>query len=173
MRLTSMMLGVGLVALISGGARAADRATSSDSLGEVNFAFDSSVLPDNAAALLADVVQYASLHPATRVVLDAHCDPIGTSPYNVGLAIRRAESTKTELTALGVPPEQIVLAIYGKEGARRATYAEDRRVTVWPTREPLDTVADATFDREGHALVWGEPLTTAQTEAPPEPVATR
>jgi outer membrane protein OmpA-like peptidoglycan-associated protein len=142
-------------------------------LGEVQFAFDSSRLGPETKAELKSVVSYASSHPDARIVLDAHCDPIGTSPYNIGLAIRRAESVKAELVHMGVPNEQLVLAIYGEEGADRASYALDRRVTVWPTRASLTAVIDTTLAAKGTSVTWGRPLTTAQIDAVPEPVAYR
>ena len=91
----------------------------------------------------------------------------------MALAIRRAESVRRQLTARGVPGEQIVLAIYGKDGPHRATYAEDRRVTVWSTREPLASVISTTFGHQGSAVRWQKPLTVAQVQAAPEPVASR
>jgi outer membrane protein OmpA-like peptidoglycan-associated protein len=142
-------------------------------LGEVHFDFDSSALHDNAFANLENTATYASAHPSARIVLDAHCDPIGTAPYNVGLAIRRAETVRDKLTGMGVPADQIVFAIFGKNGALRATYADDRRVTVRATTEPLTDVIATTFTGQGTAVTWEMPLTTAQIDAAPLPVASR
>src|SRR5579863_9264505 len=121
-------------ALVTIAPRAAARA---DTLGELHFSFDSATLPVHASDELARTASVAADHPEMRIVLDAHCDPIGTQAYNVGLAIRRAEAVRGELIALGVPSDQIVFAVYGKAGADRPTYADDRRVTVWATRDPL------------------------------------
>lgn len=142
-------------------------------LGEVHFQFDSAALPADANERLRKAADYAETHPGARIVLDAHCDPIGTNPYNVGLAIRRAESVRGTLTEMGVPREQIVFAIYGEDGARRATHAQDRRVTVWASQAPLTAVIDRTFTGGGAAVTWGKPLTTAEIEATPAPVARR
>ena len=168
----SVVLGA-LTAMIPGGASADPAVRSSRALGEVKFRFDSSSLPANTAQLIAGAVRFAVAHPGHRIVLDAHCDPVGTSPYNVGLAVRRAESVRARLVARGVPADQIVLAIYGEDGARRATYADDRRVTLWPTRQPLAQVIDHTLAGKGTAVTWNKPLTTAQLEAAPQPVASR
>lgn len=138
---------------------------------EVLFEFDSSALPANTDARLASTVAFAQAHPRARVVLDAYCDPIGTSPYNIGLAIRRATAVRDRLTVKGVPTRQIVLAIFGKDGARRATYAEDRRVSVWTTEVPLDHVITRTFRDQGTAVTWGEPLTQQQLAEAPSAVA--
>lgn len=138
---------------------------------EVRFAFDSSALPANTDARIASTVKFAKEHPRARVILDAYCDPIGTSPYNIGLAIRRAIAVRDRLTARGVPTRQIVLAIFGKDGARRATYAEDRRVSLWTTDAPVDRVIARTFRDSGTAVTWGEPLTAAQLAEAPAAIA--
>ena len=178
MKTTSLILGMSLAA---SGSRAAlaDRSPASPSStydqGEVDvkFRFDSAALPDDAAPRLGDVAMAAAAHPDQRIVLDAHCDPIGTSAYNVGLAIRRAESVRDQLITSGVPRDQVVFAIYGEDGAHRASYAEDRRVTLWLPRQPLAAVVDRTLAGRGTAVTWGRPLTTAQIEAAPQPVASR
>ena len=142
-------------------------------LGELGFRFDSAVLPGNAPTKLDTTVAYAAANPTARIVLDAHCDPRGTSAYNVGLAVRRAQAVREQLIGAGVPDEQIVLAIYGKDGARRATYAEDRRVTVWSSRSSMAMLVDQTFAGRGAAVTWGRPLTVSQIESSPDSVASR
>jgi hypothetical protein len=162
------ILGVAAVATLSHGAANADP---TNVLGELYFRFDSSALDAAARASLRDVAARAADDRGTRIVLDAHCDPLGTYAYNARLAIHRAEAVRDRLIALGVPDEQIVFAIYGKSGAQRATHAEDRRVTMWSTREPLAGVITSTFAGDGVAVTWQKPLTTAQIEATPETVA--
>jgi hypothetical protein len=168
----SMVLGT-LAAMLPAPVGAEHGAAQPAPLDEVKFRFDSSALSAAAQRSLDDVVRFAAAHPDQRIVLDAHCDPIGTATYNVGLAIRRAESVRGQLTARGVPADQIVFAIYGEDGERRASYAEDRRVTLWPTRDPLVAVIDHTLAGKGTAVTWNRPLTTAQLEAAPQPVASR
>jgi len=145
----------------------------SNTLAEVNFQFDSAELPADAKALLDPAIAYAARHASTRIVLDAHCDPIGSAPYNAGLAVRRAEQVRHQLVAAGVPADQIVISVYGEDGARRASYADDRRVTLWWTREPLATVASEAFAARSTAVRWGRPLTVAEIQAAPEPAASR
>ena len=153
------------VALLAGSA-VADNAppAGSGSIGELNFRFDSAALMANAPQALDKVVAYASANPSAKIVLDAHTDPIGASDYNVKLAIRRAESVRAQLKEMGLAEDRIVFAIYGEDGARRASYAGDRRVTIWSTREPLATVIDQTFARRGEAVTWQQPQTVAQIE---------
>lgn len=170
----SLALLVATCAALAPAAASADVAAPhrSNTLADVHFRFDSATLPDDATSLIRPVVAYASRHPAARIVVDAHCDPVGTSPYNAGLAVRRARSVRDALTKAGVPEEQIVVAIYGEDGPRRASYADDRRVTLWSTQRPIAEVTDHTFALRGTAVEWGRPLTTAQLEARPQPVAT-
>ena len=150
------------------GPAVADDAESSSTLGELHFRFDSAALMADAPSVLDKVVAYATSNPDARVVLDAHTDPVGRSDYNVGLAIRRAESVRDQLKAMGVPEERIVFAVYGEDGALRASHAEDRRVTLWATTEPLALVIDRTLAAHGDAVTWHKPLTVAQVEGLPE-----
>jgi hypothetical protein len=65
---------------------------------------------------------------------------------------------------MGVPEDRIVFAIYGEDGARRSSYASDRRVTIWSTRQPLAMVIDRTFAGKGNAVTWEQPKTVAEIE---------
>jgi outer membrane protein OmpA-like peptidoglycan-associated protein len=164
MSLKSILLGAA-VAMLAGPAAAQDaQPVRSGVLGELNFRFDSAALMSEAPSVLGKIVEFASANPDTRIVLDGHCDPIGASDYNVKLAIRRAESVRAQLERMGLPKDRIVFAIYGEDGAHRPTHAEDRRVTIWSTREPLAAVIDHTFARKGEAVTWEQPLTVAEIE---------
>src|SRR5262245_44785217 len=164
MSLKSILLGAA-VAMLAGPAAADDaQPVRSGALGELYFRFDSAALMGEAPGVLDKVVAFASENPDTRIVLDGHCDPIGASDYNVKLAIRRADSVRDELKRKGLPEDRIVFAIYGEDGARRSSYAKDRRVTIWSTREPLAAVIDHTFAGKGEAVTWQQPLTVAEIE---------
>jgi hypothetical protein len=168
----TILLGVSLAALVSPSAVADHQHARGGTLGEVKFRFDSAALQADAPPALDRVATFASAHPDAKIVLDAHTDPIGTEDYNVQLAIRRAESVRKQLTTMGVGEDQIVFAIYGEDGQRRATYADDRRVTISSTREPLAMVIDRTFAGHGTAVTWQRPLSVAQIEGT-TPVASR
>lgn len=168
----SILFGAAL-AMLAGPVGADDsQPASSDALGEVNFRFDSAALLADAPAALDEVVAFASENPDTKIVLDAHTDPIGAPDYNVGLAIRRAESVRSQLKAMGVADDRIVFAIYGEDGQRRGSYAADRRVTIWSTNQALAMVIDRTLAEHGNAVTWQRPQTVAQIEGTTD-VATR
>jgi cytochrome c oxidase subunit 2 len=175
MKYTPILLAAGVAALVGSGAAVADGAKShrSSGLGELTFRFDSAALRPGAPVALDKVAAFASAHPDAKIVLDAYTDPIGAADYNVKLALRRASAVRTQLKAMGVDDDQIVFAIYGEDGERRARYADDRRVTIWSTRQPLAAVIDRTFAGHGTAVTWGPPLTVAQIEGRTESVASR
>ena len=164
MTLKAILLGAA-TAMLAGPAVANDtQPVPSGALGELYFRFDSAALMAGAPGVLDKVVAFASANPDTRIVLDGHCDPIGASDYNVKLAIRRAESVRAQLQTMGLPEDRIVFAIYGEDGARRSSYAQDRRVTIWSAREPLAAIIDHTFAGKGEAVTWRQPLTVAEIE---------
>lgn len=166
MKIKHSLLATALTVLLGGSGAMAESDHAIGNQCELKFAFDSSALPLNANAELDHVIAVAMAHPDLMIVLDGNADPIGTEAYNVGLSIRRAQAVRNDLVALGMDKNRIVIASYGENGARRATYAEDRRVTVWTTRESLASVIDHTFARRGTSVNWHKPLTTAQIELP-------
>lgn len=124
---------------------------------EVFFHFDSAQLPATSAAQLKGLSNCMRRNPDLKIVLDGHADPVGPADYNVGLSARRAEAVQQKLVKDGVNPEQIVVAVYGANGPRRPTHAEDRRVTLWSTRQPVVAIVQHTFEERGDAVVLNGP----------------
>jgi peptidoglycan-associated lipoprotein len=93
----------------------------------IHFDFDMSAirsgdarkLEGNAAALKQ--AAEAGMKPAVSV--EGHCDPVGTSEYNMALGLRRAEAAKGFLVKLGVPAAQLSCVSFGEE--RLVTQKED------------------------------------------------
>ena len=165
MRTKQALLIASLTALLGGAATANT---------DVKFAFDSAALPASSDATLEAMARAAQAHPDQRIVLDGHADPIGAAPYNVALSLRRAESVRDGLIKLGVDSERIVLSAYGEDAPIGATYARERRVSMWLTTDAVAEVVDRTFIRHGTSVSWEKPLTTAQLKLPStQPVATR
>ena len=171
--LTKPLLLAGLATLFSSVAIADDTADITGPQCDVNFMFDSSALPITAPGDLAHVASLSLDHPELRLVLDGNTDPIGTFAYNAGLSVRRADAVRVQLVALGVDNDKILIAAYGENAARRATYADDRRVTVWTTRQSIAAVIGHTFAGHGIAVKWNKPLTQEEVEMSSQPMAAR
>ena len=135
-------------------------------IGETFFEFDSSALRATAERELQQVAEQATDTPDTRVVLAGHADPRGTGPYNVGLSTRRAESVRAALIEEGVPEERIVIAVYGEDAPSRGSHAEDRRVSIFLTANPLYEIIDNRLG-PATAIVWDTPVTVAELDGPP------
>lgn len=129
---------------------------------ELEFRFDSAALPPTARSALERVAMVASDHPELLIILDGNADAVGSSAYNMGLSVRRAQAVRTELVSLGVDEDRVVVAAYGEDAKRRQTFAEDRRVTVWTTHDSVQTVIGRTFNERGTAVKWHKPMTVAE-----------
>jgi len=66
-----------------------------------------------------------------NLILEGHCDSLGTTEYNMALGERRASMAKKMFTALGADGEKVRLVSKGEEeatGNDDASRAKDRRV---------------------------------------------
>ena len=160
MRANKLLIGA-LMAFAPIAAADSSKAKSDD----VFFEFDSSQLTAQGRATLDNMASAACRSLNEKLVLAAHSDPRGTAPYNVGLSTRRAESVRQYLVAKGVDRDMIVLAMYGEDGPKRATFAEDRRVSLTLTDQPLYSIIDEALP-VATAVTWRKPATTAQIEGP-------
>lgn len=109
------------------------------SLGSVDllFDFDSANLKTGARTDLVTLARWAKCNAKGAVVLEGHTDVIGSQDYNMKLAGERAGAVREKLIAMGVPSDRIVVTVYGKNGPRRGSQAEDRRVTVRAIATPV------------------------------------
>jgi outer membrane protein OmpA-like peptidoglycan-associated protein len=159
------------LAILSSGVVIADSAPSKVAgapTSEIFFDFDSARLDEMTADKLAPVVEFAKANPNAKIVLDANTDPTGASTYNVKLATRRGEVVRDRLMLAGIAQNQIVVGVYGEDGARRGSHAQDRRVSIWLTEESLPTIIEHTFD-SGTAVIWSKPV-DATALAPVAPI---
>lgn len=72
---------------------------------------DGMKLQENAA----QIKQAADAGSRPMVSVEGHCDPMGTSEYNMALGLRRADAAKAYLVKLGVDPMQLSTISYGEE----------------------------------------------------------
>jgi peptidoglycan-associated lipoprotein len=86
---------------------------------DVYFDYDSSTVREDARAVLArnsDVLKgLFNDYPNTSIVIEGHADERGSAEYNLGLADRRATTTKEFLVQLGVAADRLTTVSFGKE----------------------------------------------------------
>lgn len=89
------------------------------SLKTVYFDFDrSDIRAGDAEVLTANgnqLIEAAGKGLTPMVTIEGHCDPVGTSEYNMALGQRRAQAARTFLVKLGVPADQLATVSFGEE----------------------------------------------------------
>jgi peptidoglycan-associated lipoprotein len=96
------------------------------------FAFDSSVVRESEKSKLTAVGDYLKANPANALRVEGHCDERGTEEYNRSLGERRALALREALINLGIDPNKILTATFGKdrpavEGHDEAAWSKNRR----------------------------------------------
>jgi len=99
------------------------------------FDFDQSSVKVEARASLAAHAEFLSANPATKIVLEGHCDERGTKEYNIALGESRAKSISSFLVVNGVSKAQIEVVSYGEErpadiAHTDAAWSQNRRVYI-------------------------------------------
>lgn len=69
----------------------------------IHFAFDKAVLTPESQGLLQRLAGCLKQAPASRLVVEGHCDERGSTQYNIALGSRRAEAARKYLGDLGAP----------------------------------------------------------------------
>lgn len=82
---------------------------------DIYFAFDSSVISNEAAKELDEVVRILQEDGSLEITIRSHTDAIGTSDYNKQLSERRAKATKDYLLKKGVSSLRIFTEGVGSE----------------------------------------------------------
>jgi len=94
------------------------------------FAFDSAEVSSEMRRVMQNNYE-CLVKRGGRVTLEGHCDPRGTTEYNMALGERRARMVQKLLTAAGLDRGQLRVISKGKEeatGTNEAGWARDRRV---------------------------------------------
>ena len=99
------------------------------------FDFDSYVLKEEYANLIAQHAQALAADGSLRVVLEGHTDELGSREYNVALGQQRAEAVSRALTLLGARANQVEAVSFGEEkpaslGGDAQSRALNRRVQI-------------------------------------------
>lgn len=103
---------------------------------QVFFDTDSAYLTRATRRALDKVAANQRKDKSVRVVLGGHADERGGTDYNLALSRRRAEEVARYLRLRGVSGQAIETRYFGEtqpagDGSGAATWARDRRVTVW------------------------------------------
>ncbi len=119
----------------------------------LNFAFDSAVLPNNAADSLKAFVDYIKRYPTATFEVAGHADSTGAEGYNQGLSERRASAVARYLESRGVPPGRLRVVGYGEmepiaSNETESGRARNRRVEVRVIDE------DVAFSPDAPDLPW-------------------
>lgn len=141
------ILASALTLLLSGGIAVADETTHSEpgmnqpaaNLQNVDLFFDtaSADLTEAATADLQKLADWAKCSSRNAIILEGHADPRGNADFNLTLSGERAAAVRQQLIDMGVPSERIVVSVYGENGPRQPSYAEDRRVTARASDAPV------------------------------------
>jgi peptidoglycan-associated lipoprotein len=98
----------------------------------IRFAFDSSVLSDQAKQILKSKAEYLSTNPGVTATVEGHCDDRGTGDYNMALGELRAQSVKNFLVDLGISANRLNTISCGEErpiamGQDEGSWTKNRR----------------------------------------------
>ncbi|MCY4320814.1 MAG: OmpA family protein [Bdellovibrionaceae bacterium] len=87
-----------------------------DGLSTVYFELDSSKLTDSVKETLKANKAWMDSKPEVKsLLLEGHCDPLGSEAYNIGLGERRAKSVYNYLVSIGLSADKINIISYGEE----------------------------------------------------------
>ncbi|MBC6415713.1 MAG: OmpA family protein [Bdellovibrionales bacterium] len=85
-------------------------------LSSVYFDLDSSELKEGVKETLRANKAWLDSKPSVvNVILEGHCDPLGSEAYNIGLGERRAQRVYNYLISLGVSADKLSIVSYGEE----------------------------------------------------------
>jgi peptidoglycan-associated lipoprotein len=101
-------------------------------LEDVFFDYDKYEIRGDSTGALQKDADWMKKWTSTQVTIEGHCDPRGSSEYNLGLGSRRANAVKDYLVNLGVPAGRLTVVSKGKEQPwcseqNEACYQQDRR----------------------------------------------
>ncbi len=91
------------------------KSASGAKLARIHFDLDRSDIKSEYKKTMEDNAAWLKKNSGTNVTVEGHCDERGTEEYNVALGHRRADSTKSYLTSLGVKGSRLKTVSLGEE----------------------------------------------------------
>jgi prepilin-type N-terminal cleavage/methylation domain-containing protein len=79
----------------------------------VHFAFDSADLGEGSEEALVDFAALLIANPDINVAVEGHTDSVGEPAYNLALSLRRAETVRRTLQAVGLPSDRVEVFAHG------------------------------------------------------------
>jgi peptidoglycan-associated lipoprotein len=106
--------------------------TSAFAANTIFFGYDSSVVRSAEVVKLDEIITIMKGQPATKLIVEGHCDERGTEEYNRALGERRANSIRDHLINAGIGQGRIRTLSYGEDkpkdfGHDEAAWAQNRR----------------------------------------------
>jgi peptidoglycan-associated lipoprotein len=98
-------------------ASAVDESSLADAANRFDVFFDLDayeIRPDQVTRVQNDA-QFLKEHPDMRIIVEGHCDELGSTEYNLGLGDKRATEVKAALQKAGVNSTRVRTVSYGKE----------------------------------------------------------
>ena len=81
---------------------------------DIFFEFDRTELTPEAQSILSRVANFLRSNSQARILIEGHCDEVGTADYNLALGARRAQVTRDYLVAQGASAGQLESMSIGK-----------------------------------------------------------
>jgi len=83
----------------------------------VYFGFNKNDISQDQKQVVAQDIETAkqAVEQGKKVVVEGHCDQIGSAAYNLALSQRRAQAIKAEMANAGIPADSIKTVGYGYE----------------------------------------------------------
>jgi peptidoglycan-associated lipoprotein len=75
---------------------------------------DFAIRPDQVSTIQTDA-QFLKEHPDMRIVVEGHCDEMGSTEYNLALGYKRAAQVEAALQKAGITSSRMRTISYGKE----------------------------------------------------------
>src|SRR6266478_1852212 len=79
------------------------------------FDYDKADIRPDARTALSKTADFLKAHPSIKATIEGHCDERGSTEYNLGLGVRRANAVKQYLESLGVGTDRLNTTSFGKE----------------------------------------------------------
>jgi len=122
------------------GAPGSEELPAGDAVSRLDIFFDLddfSIRPDQQATIKNDA-DFLKQHPEVRIVVEGHCDEMGSTEYNLALGDKRAAQVKIALEKAGVSSGRVRTISYGKE----QPFCQEQNDSCWSMNRRAHIVPD-------------------------------